>query len=110
MLDWNTIEDRMMSAARDHLGQTATYTPAATGIAESVRMVYHRRSVRADAIGEIGLRMQTVEVFCRAADLSQVPAVNDKIAIGGQSWRVAGVPQSDGQAGLVISLKLDLSA
>lgn len=94
-----------MSAARDSLGQTATYTPAATGVAESVRMVYHRRSVRLDSIGEVGTRMQSVEVFARLGDLSQVPAVDDLVTIGGQDWRVSGVPQADGQNGLIISLK-----
>lgn len=104
MRDWNTLEDRILVAARDHLGQTATYTPASTGTPQTVRVIYDRRSILLNAIGEVGVREQMVEIQARSADLSPSPIVGDAFVVGGQTWRVVDAPQADGQGGIVIKL------
>ncbi len=104
MRDWSTYEDRMLVAGRQHLGQTVVYTPVSTGVAQTLRAVYDRRSVLLNSVGEVGVREQMCEMQYRAADFSPSPVVNDSITIGGQTFRVSQPPQADGQGGAVVML------
>ena len=104
MRDWTDYDDRMLRAGRDHLGQTLTYTPASTGIAQTLRAVYDRRSVLLYAVGDVGVREQMCEIQIRAADFVPAPIVGDRIAIGGQTFRITQPPQADGEGGAVITI------
>ena len=96
----------MLVATRDHLGQTVTYTPASTGIAQTLRAIYDRRSVLLNAFGDVGVREQMCEVQYRAADFVPAPIVGDVVTIGGQTFRVAQPPQPDGQGGAIITISV----
>ena len=94
----------MLTAGRDHLGQTVTYTPASTGIAQTLRAVYTRASIDLSSVGDVGVREQLCELEYVAADFSPAPIVGDTVTVGGQTFVVASPPQAQGQGGAIISL------
>ena len=104
MRDWNEYEDRVLVASRNILGQALTYTPASTGIAQTLRAIYDRRSILLNAFGDVGVREQMCEIQIRAADFVPAPIVDDLITIGGQDFRVMQPPQQDGQGGSIVTI------
>jgi hypothetical protein len=84
--DWTDYDDRMLRAA------------------QTLRAVYDRRSVLLNAVGDVGVREQMCEIQIRAADFVPAPIVGDRIAIGGQTFRITQPPQADGEGGAVITI------
>jgi len=77
------------------LGQPVSYTPASTGVAESIRAVYDLGHV--DALTESGDTVSSsfAELRVRVGDISATPAVGDAVTAGGIAYTVGDVQRED---------------
>lgn len=96
MLSWADLEDRMVTTLRTGpLAQAVTYTPASTGVAESIRAVYDLGHL--DALTETGDTVSTAfaELRVRVGDISVTPAVGDTLTVASVTYTVGDVQRED---------------
>lgn len=96
MLSWGDLENRMVTTIRTGpLGQTATYTPASTGVAETIRAVYDLGHI--DSLTETGDTASTsfAELRVRVGDVSVTPVRGDTVTVGGVTYTVGDVQHED---------------
>ena len=96
MLSWADLEDRMVTTlVASPLGQSVTYIPQSTGIAETVRGSYDLGHL--DALTESGDTVSTAfaELRVHRDAISVTPAVNDTVTVGGTTFVVGDVQRED---------------
>jgi len=98
------LADLANVAARDTFGQSVSYTPAATGIAESITAPFDaaHEVMSLDAEQPISSTAPVIDV--RLADLSVAPAQGDLCTVGGTDYEVTDV--QPGQVGGTAHLML----
>ena len=96
MLSWTDLEDRMVQTiVAGPLGQAVSYTPASTGVAETLRGSYDLGHL--DALTESGDTVSTsfAELRLHKSDISVTPAVGDSVTVGGVTLTVGDVQRED---------------
>lgn len=96
MLSWADLEDRMVTTlVASPLGQSVTYIPQSTGVAETLRGSYDLGHL--DALTESGDTVSTAfaELRVRVGDISVTPAIGDTVVVGGATLKVGDVQRED---------------
>lgn len=82
---------------RDTWGQPASYTPASTGVAESITAVFDAAHAQVELQGEVPISTLRPVLRLRTADLSVAPAQGDSVTISGTAYEVNDTqPDSSG--------------
>lgn len=98
----DSLTAAVSTAVRNVWGQPVTYTPASTGVPESITAVLDVRWMELAGAGEASQSAQVTTLSVRSDDLTVYPAQGDTLTTGGVNYRVDDVQTDNGDMPLLI--------
>jgi hypothetical protein len=98
---WATLADRAIKGTRAAFGAAVSYTPASTGVAESITAPFDAQYQRVEMQGELPVTATRPMLGLRLADLLARPAQGDRFVVGGLTYEVTDI-QDDGHGAAAV--------